>query len=100
MSKKRVVVTGMGIISPIGNTVSEYWTNLIAGKSGVDKITHFDVSQYPTQIAAVVKDFNPEQYVDKKEARRTTRFILMAIAASLDAVKDSGLEISKIADEV
>ncbi|MEA3493571.1 MAG: beta-ketoacyl-ACP synthase II [Candidatus Margulisiibacteriota bacterium] len=90
----RVVVTGMGLVSPIGIGKEAFWNNLISGKNGVGKITHFDASTYPSQIAAEVKDFNPADFLDKKEARRLVRFIQFAIAASMMAVKDSDLPIT------
>lgn len=100
LSKKRVVITGMGVVSPIGNTLEEYWNSLITGKSGISKIDRFDVSAYSTQIAGVVRDFNADAYFDKKEVRRTTLFILYAVAAAVDAVKDSGLDVYSEANEI
>ncbi len=100
MTQKRVVITGMGVFSPVGSTLESFWASLLAGKSGVKKIDRFDVSQYSTQIAALVEDFNPELYVDKKEARRTSRFILLAIAAAVEAVKDSGLDVHAEANDI
>lgn len=91
--KNRVVVTGMGLISPLGNSIDEFWNNLLRGESGVDYITAFDASQYPTRIAAEVKNFNPEDWMDRKEARRTDRFVQFAIAAAKMAMKDAGLTI-------
>lgn len=97
--KQRVVVTGMGVITSLGSEVNEFWGNLLEGKSGVSHIDAFDVSEYPTQIAAEVKNFNPEDYnIDKKEARRMDRFVQFAVVASLSAVKDAGLEIGVNAD--
>lgn len=84
----------MGLVSPIGIGKEAFWNNLISGKNGVGKITHFDASTYPSQIAAEVKDFNPADFLDKKEARRLVRFIQFAIAASMMAVKDSDLPIT------
>ncbi len=89
----RVVVTGMGVISPIGNGKDIFWQNLVAGKNGVGPITHFDASAFPTKIAAEVKDFNPAEYLDKKEARRLVPFIQFAVAAAKIAVKDANLSI-------
>lgn len=100
MTKKRVVITGLGTINPLGNTIEDYWQNLINGKSGVGLIETFDISTYPTKIGALVKNFEPEKYFDKKELRRTSRFILLAVAAALEAVKDSGLEIAPEAEEI
>lgn len=90
----RVVITGMGVISPIGTGKEIFWANLISGKNGFGKITHFDASTYPTRIAAEVKDFNPAGYMDKKEARRLARFIQFSIVAGQMAVKDANLAIT------
>ncbi|WP_029420548.1 beta-ketoacyl-ACP synthase II [Alicyclobacillus macrosporangiidus] len=91
--KQRVVITGLGVVTPIGNDVPTFWRNLVEGRSGVSMIDAFDVSDYPTKFAAVVRDFNPEQYIDKKELRRLDRFTQFAIAAARQAVADAGLEI-------
>ncbi|CAM4250529.1 beta-ketoacyl-ACP synthase II [Paenibacillus tarimensis] len=91
--KQRVVVTGMGVMTSLGSDLETFWGNLMAGKSGVSLIEAFDVSEYPTRIAAEIKGFNPELYADKKEARRMDRFVQFAVAASTLAVKDSGIEI-------
>lgn len=100
MSKKRVVITGMGVVSPVGNTLEKYWESLISGKSGIGKIDRFDVSAYSTQIAGLVRDFDADAYFDKKEVRRTTLFILYAVAAAIDAVKDAGLNVEAEADAI
>ena len=91
---RRVVVTGVGMISAVGNTAEETWANLIAGKSGVGRITQFDASQHSCQIAAEVKNFDPLQFIDKKEVKKMARFIHLAIAAADDAMKSSGLQIT------
>ena len=91
---KRVVVTGLGAITPIGSGKEAYWEGLSSGKNGADKITHFDTSAFSTKIAAEVKDFDPSLYLDKKEARRLVRFIQFAVAASQMAIQDSGLTIT------
>lgn len=91
--KHRVVVTGMGIVTSLGSDLETFWSNLVAGKSGVSRIESFDVSEYPTQIAAEIKDFNPEDYIDRKEARRMDRFVQFAVAAGKMAVQDAGLEL-------
>ena len=91
---RRVVVTGIGLICALGNTTEEVWRNLLAGKSGVHKITHFDTSRYACQIAAEVKNFDPLEYIEKKEARKMARFIHFAIAAAEEAVKTSGLQVT------
>ncbi|AMA72635.1 MULTISPECIES: beta-ketoacyl-ACP synthase II [Aneurinibacillus] len=93
--KNRVVVTGVGAVTPLGNNAKAFWEGLLAGKSGVDYITAFDTTEYPVKIAAEVKDFNPEEFIDKKEIKRTDRFVQFAIAAAKMAVKDAGLEITE-----
>ena len=91
MSRRRVVVTGLGCVSPVGNTVPEAWANLLAGKSGVGLITHFDASAFACKIAGEVRDFNLESYMTTKEARTMDTFIHYGIAAAVQAVTDSGL---------
>lgn len=91
---KRVVVTGLGVISPIGVGKDIFWENLAAGKNGIARITHFDASAFSSQIAGEVKDFNPADYLEKKEARRLVRFIQFAVAASQIAAKDADLSIT------
>lgn len=91
---RRVVVTGIGTISALGNGAEKNWQSLLAGKSGIDRITRFDCSSFPTQIAGEVKDFNAEDYVDKKEVRKMDLFIQYALAAADEAVKDSKLVIN------
>ncbi|HEX9049449.1 MAG TPA: beta-ketoacyl-ACP synthase II [Anaeromyxobacter sp.] len=95
MSRRRVVVTGMGLVSPVGIGVEESWNALVAGQSGVGPITLFDASTFPTRIAAEVKNFDPTRFMDRKEARRNDRFIHFALAAADMALKDSGLDVSK-----
>jgi 3-oxoacyl-[acyl-carrier-protein] synthase II len=90
----RVVITGLGVVSPIGIGKEAFWEGLSTGKNAVDRITHFDASRFSSQIAAEVKDFNPHDYFDKKEARRLVRFIQFAVAASQIAVKDAKLSIT------
>ena len=91
--KRRVVVTGMGLISPLGIGVDATWEALCAGKSGITEITRFDATPYPTKIAAEVNDFNPEDFMPRKEARRFEPFISYAMAAARMALEDSGLKI-------
>ena len=95
----RVVVTGMGVLTPIGHTVKEFWDNLVAGRSGVGKISRFDVSNYDCRIAGEVKGFNPSKVLDKKEARRADLFEQYALAATGQALADAGLDSSKINPE-
>ena len=90
---ERVVVTGLGAITPVGNSVESSWAGLVAGKSGVDAIRAFDASAFPTRIAAEVKGFDPAAIVGVKEARRMDRFVQLAIAAAHEAMLDSGLKI-------
>ena len=91
---RRVVVTGVGLICGVGNTSPEVWASLLAGKSGVARITHFDASQFAAQIAAEVKNFDPLQFADKKELKKMGRFIHLALAASDEAMRMSGLQIT------
>lgn len=93
MSKRRVVITGMGAVTPVGNDLKTTWTNLTAGVSGIDAVTSWDVSAYPSRIAGEVKNFNPEDYVEKKEVKRYDKFITFGIAASKEAFRDAGFEI-------
>ncbi|MCR6666945.1 MAG: beta-ketoacyl-ACP synthase II [Methyloversatilis sp.] len=92
MARKRIVVTGLGIISPVGNTVGHAWENILAAKSGIRRITRFDPSDLPVQIAGEVRDFDVANYLSPKEARRFDTFIHFGIAASMDAIRDAGLE--------
>ena len=95
MSRRRVVVTGLGIVCPIGNTVAEAWSSILAGKSGIGRITHFDARPLSSQIAGEVKNFDVAAYLSPKEARRMDRFIHLGIAAGVQALKDSGLEVTE-----
>ncbi|HVT32862.1 MAG TPA: beta-ketoacyl-ACP synthase II [Rhodanobacteraceae bacterium] len=91
MSKRRVVVTGLGIVSPVGNDVATAWANIKAGHSGIGAITHFDASTFPTRIAGEVRDFDPTQYVAAKDVKKMDPFIHYGIAASIQALADAGL---------
>lgn len=91
MKTPRVVITGLGAITPLGVTIDEIWNNLIEGRSGVRKITQFDASELPCQIAGEIPDFNPTNYIDKKEARRLARSAQIALAAAMNAVEDADL---------
>jgi 3-oxoacyl-[acyl-carrier-protein] synthase II len=91
---RRVVVTGLGVVSPLGTGVEKTWDGLINGRSGIDRITRFDASDLPTQIAGEVRDFNPEDYIDKKEIKKMDLFIQYGLAASCEAYADSGFEIT------
>ena len=90
---RRAVVTGLGAITPIGNDVATFWRNLTDGVSGVAPITLFDASDYEVRIAAEVKDFEPRDWMDFKQARRMSRFSQLAVAAARQAIDDAGLEI-------
>jgi 3-oxoacyl-[acyl-carrier-protein] synthase II len=95
-TERRVVITGLGVVTPLGNSVDVFWDNLIAGKCGVDKITAFDPTPFDTQIAAQVKDFDPSPaFPSPKEARRTDRYSQFGIYAAWQALKDSGLDLNK-----
>jgi 3-oxoacyl-[acyl-carrier-protein] synthase II len=91
---RRVVVTGIGLICAVGNTSEEVWKNLLAGKSGVTRVTHFDASQFACQIAAEVKNFDPLNFIEKKELKKMGRFIHLALAATDEAVRSSGLQVT------
>lgn len=93
--KRRVVITGMGTLNPIGNSVEEAWKNCKAGACGIDNITAFDTTDFKVKVAGEVKNFKPEEYIDKREARRMDRFTQLAVAAANEAVKMSGLDMEK-----
>ncbi|MDE6748024.1 MAG: beta-ketoacyl-ACP synthase II [Lachnospiraceae bacterium] len=93
--KKRVVVTGMGAITPIGNSVDSFWESVKQGKIGFGKISYFDASEYKCKLAAEVKDFNAENYMDKKSARRMEQFCQFAVAAAKEAMEDAGIDMEK-----
>ena len=95
MSRRRVVVTGLGIVCPIGNSVAEAWSNALAAKSGLGRIGQFDPGALSSQIAGEVKNFDVAAYLSPKEARRMDRFIHFGIAAGVQALKDSGLEVTE-----
>lgn len=95
MELKRVVVTGLGALTPVGNTVPEFWNNLINGVSGAGPITHFDASKFKTQFACEVKNFNATDFIDRKEARKMDLYTQYAIAAAKEAVTDSTIDVEK-----
>ncbi len=98
---RRVVVTGLGLVTPIGNSVEATWTALMSGQSGADRIKRFDVEKFPVKFACEIKDFDPLNYIEKKEARKMGAFIHYAIAAAQEAMADCGLDVSDdIAEEV
>jgi 3-oxoacyl-[acyl-carrier-protein] synthase II len=96
---KRVVITGMGAITPLGNSVTEFWNNVIAGKSGAGELTKFDASKFKTRFACEVKNFHPEEFIDKKELRKYDLFTQYAIYASDQAIKDANLDFEKMTVE-
>ena len=99
MSRRRVVVTGLGLVSPVGNTVAEGWANLLAGRSGIDNITRFDASAFACKFAGEVKGFNVEDYIPGKEARHMDTFIHYGLAAAMQAVRDSGVPVGDALNE-
>ena len=92
MSRRRVVVTGLGAVCPVGNSATEAWSNILAGKSGIARITRFDASPFSSQIAGEVKNFDVTQYLTPKEARRVDRFIHYGLVAGIEAIADAGIE--------
>jgi 3-oxoacyl-[acyl-carrier-protein] synthase II len=99
MSRRRVVVTGLGHVSPVGNTVAEGWANLVAGRSGIDHVTRFDASAFACRFAGEVKGFPVEEYIPAKEARHMDTFIHFGLAASIQAVRDAGLPVGEALNE-
>jgi 3-oxoacyl-[acyl-carrier-protein] synthase II len=96
MDKRRVVITGAGAVTPVGNTAEEFWTSLLAGRSGIGPITRFDASQMPTRIAGEIKGFDPLKYIDKKDDRKFDRFLKYAVACAVMAVEDAKLKTDSI----
>ncbi|MEK6747652.1 MAG: beta-ketoacyl-ACP synthase II [Pseudomonadota bacterium] len=95
MAKRRVVITGLGVISPVGNTVTEAWANILEGKGGVATITHFDVSQFPVRFGGSVRNFDPAQFIAPKDVKKMDSFIHYGIAAAVEAIADSKLEVTE-----
>ena len=91
MSRRRVVVTGLGAVTPLGNTVEETWAGIREGRSGIAPIEHFDVAVYPTRFGGSIRNFDIEAYISLKEARRLDQFLHYGIAAGIQAVRDAGL---------
>ncbi len=96
MSSRQVVITGLGALTPVGNSAEEFWTAITQGRSGIGPITRFDTTGYPTRIAGEVKNFDPLKWVDKKEARRLDPYLQYAIACAVMAVEDAGLDVAKV----
>ena len=99
MQKRRVVVTGLGCITPLGNSIESYWSGLLEGKSGASEITHFDASNMPVKFSCPIKDFKTDKYFDSKEMRKYDLFMQYGLAAGIDAINDSGLEDSTVDKE-
>ena len=95
MSRRRVVVTGLGIVSPVGNSIDDAWKNILDGKSGITPIDTFDASAFSVRFSGSVKNFDVEQYMSKKDARKMDTFIHYGMAASIQAIEDSGLEVTE-----
>jgi 3-oxoacyl-[acyl-carrier-protein] synthase II len=96
MPKRRVAITGLGLVTALGESIEQFWENICAGKSGVKTIECFDTSQYPSRIGGEITDFDPCNYIDKREAKRIDRFALFALASAISAVKNSHLDMNKI----
>jgi beta-ketoacyl-acyl-carrier-protein synthase II len=95
LEKRRVVITGIGMVSPLGNSAAQTWQALLAGQSGIDRITHFDTADFPAKIAGEVRNFDPEQWIEKKDVKKSDSFIQYAIAASQMAVDDASIQIDE-----
>lgn len=98
MARRRVVITGLGLVSPVGNTVEEGWQNILAGRSGIAHVTKFDTAAFPVQIAGEVRNFDITSYISAKDARRMDTFIHYGMAAGIQAVRDAGLDKENVAD--
>ncbi|MCG8373101.1 MAG: beta-ketoacyl-[acyl-carrier-protein] synthase II, partial [Balneolales bacterium] len=96
MSERRVVITGIGALTPIGKGAPDFWNGLVSGKSGARPVEHFDTTNFPTKFAAQLEDYKPEDYFEKKEARRLDLVAQYALVASDEALKDSGLDLDEI----
>src|SRR3990167_3463839 len=96
MEKRRVVITGQGVVSPVGTGVEKFWKSLVEGKSGIRPITHFDASKFDTRICGDVIDYNPFDHFTTKEARHLSRFVQFAVIATKEAVTDSKLDLKNV----
>ena len=96
MELKRVVVTGLGAVTPLGNTPEETWQNMLVGKSGAAPITHFDTTQFKTKFACEVKDLNINDYIDRKEARKLDRYTQLAMISAIQGVKDANIDLERL----
>ncbi|HHY26682.1 MAG TPA: beta-ketoacyl-ACP synthase II [Desulfitobacterium dehalogenans] len=99
MEKKRAVITGMGVVSPVGNNLEKFWDSLITGQSGIDVVTRFDVGDLPTKVAAEITDFEPTDWLDRKESRHMDRFTQLAMAAAKMAIQDAELNLEQVNKE-
>src|SRR5712691_5446240 len=95
MSERRVVITGMGVVTPLGDDLNVFWQNLLAGKSGIGPVTRFDTTLFDCKIGGEIKNFDPALYMPAKETRRTDRFVQLACAAARKAVADARIELDK-----
>ena len=95
MNKRRVVVTGLGLVTPVGIGVTESWKNIVAGVSGISNITKFDASNFPSNLAGEVKNFEPNNFLNPKDARRMDTFIQYGLTAGIEAIKDSGIDVNE-----
>ncbi len=100
MAERKVVITGLGAITPLGNSRGEFWEGLLQGKSGIRRLTFFDASSFSSQIAGEVKDFLPEKYIEKKEANKMDRFSQLAVVASLEFDMAGGVSLTLPGDDV
>jgi len=96
---RRVVITGIGVVSPLGNNIEEFWSKIKTGTSGIGPITHLDPEEYPSKIAGEVRDFNPSDFVDKKDARKMALFSQYAISGAVQAMQQAGIDAEKIDSE-
>lgn len=96
MNKTRVVITGMGCVTPVGNNLQDFWASILEGKSGIERITYFDVSEYSTQIAGEIKNFAPTRYIDTKGLKRMDRFVQYAVASTYMAIEDAGIKLEEL----
>ncbi len=95
MTKRRVAITGLGVVAPNGNNVEEFWDNLVAGRGGAGRVTHFDAAEFSSQVACEVKNFEPERYIEAKALRRMDTFVQYALASAVMAMNDAGLEVGR-----
>lgn len=94
-TKRRVVITGLGMVAPVGLNVSECWDNILAGRSGIGPITRFDASAFPTRISGAVKGFEPTDYIPAKDVKKMDPFVHYGVAAGIQAIRDAGLEVTE-----